>query len=228
MSLFTTLSTNLIAGSLAIAGSIGGVGAIAASNPAIKADFQSVQTAITAKDLGGYKTAKTQLINDTTKAETDQVNATTQDQLNTMSDKQIKMKATKDAITNNDYNAFKTNADQRMLTRVTDQAGFDKLVTINKAHLDQANKIADAIKNNDFSAFKTAESNEQTNETNDKQEKSGPAPTDTQLQTQFDKLAANYKANGSLPTDQKGFGRFGMGGRGNGGERGQVKEINKQ
>jgi hypothetical protein len=214
------LFNQLIASGIATV-ALGGAGMMANTNPAIKADIQSVQTAITNKDLSGYKSAEKQLVTDRSIDQNARIDGTTQDQLNTISDKQSKMKATQDAITNNDYNAFKANADQRMLTRVTDQAGFDKLVNGNKVHLDQANKIAEAIKSNDFAAFKRAESNEQTNETNDKQEKSRPAPTDVELQTQFDKLVANYKADGSLPADQKGFGGFGMGGRGHGGGRGK-------
>jgi hypothetical protein len=44
-------------------------------------------------------------------------------------------------------------------------------------------------------------------------------------------LVTNYKADGSLPTNEKGFGfggGFRMGGQDHGGERGQGLEINKQ
>jgi hypothetical protein len=218
MSLFTTLSTKLVASSLALAGGIGGVGAIAASNPTIQADFKNVETAITSKDLSAFKAAEKQLINDKTSEELSRVDSTTQDQLNSMSDRQTKGKATQDAINNNDYNAFKANANQQMLKRTPDQASFDKLVASNKARTDATNKISDAIKNNDFNAFKTAKTNEMQNAPANQNGKTRPTPTDAQLQTEFDKLVANYKANGSLPNQNEGMGMFGgMRGRHGGG-----------
>jgi hypothetical protein len=212
----------LIAGSMAVIG-LGGAGIMASTNPAIKADLASVQTAITNKDLSAYKTAEKQLITDRASAENTRVDATTQDQLNTISDKQAKGKAVQDAITNNEYDAFKANADQKMLQRVTDQAGFDKLVASSKARTEAINKISEAIKNNDFATFKSAELTEKT----DRGGKSRPAPTDVELQTRFDQLVANYKADGSLPRDQKGFGGFEMGGRGHGGGHGHNFEENR-
>lgn len=208
------LLNQLIAGGIA-AISLGGVAVTAATNPAIKADFTNVQTAMTNKDLGAYKTAEKQLVTDRSAAQNTKIDATTQDQLNTMSDKQAKSKATQDAITNNDYNAFKANASQQMLTRTPDQASFDKLVASNKARTDTMNQISDSIKNNDFNAYKTAVTTGEQNEPagNDANEKARPAPTDAQIQTQFDKLEAAFKADGTLPN-------LNMGGRGFGGEAG--------
>jgi hypothetical protein len=208
------MSIKLIAaGILAVAG-LTGATVFAATNPTIQANFTNVQTAIVNKDLTGYKTAKTQLINDRTTAQTTKVNATTQDQLDAMSEKLNKRKAIEAAITANDYNAFKAVADANMLKRTPDQASFDKLVSIQKAHADQITKIGEAIKNNDFNAFKVAESsqianrpldnNKNGNKKNEKSEKR-PAPTDAQLQAKFNKMVADYKANGTLPTDHKGM-----------------------
>jgi hypothetical protein len=195
---------------LAVAG-LSGATVFAATNPTIQANFKNVQTAIVNKDLTGYKSAKTQLINDKTTAETTKVNSTTQDQLNSMSDKVNKKTAVKAAITANDYNAFKAAADANMLKRNLDQASFDKLVANQKAHADQIAKIGEAVKNNDFNAFKAAESfqianrpvvnNKKGNKKNDN--KTGL--TDSQLQAKFNKMVADYKANGTLPTDHKGM-----------------------
>ena len=189
---------------LAVAG-LGGATVFAATNPTIQANFTNVQTAIVNKDLTGYKTAKIKLINDRTTVETSKVNATTQDELNAMADKLVKKTAVQDAIKANDYNAFKVIAGVNMLKRVPDQASFDKLVANQKAHADQIAKISDAIKNNDFNAFKTVEAAMMSNRPNDNNKKNDnrPAPTDAQLQAKFDKIVADYKANGKLPRDKK-------------------------
>lgn len=203
----------IVVGTMAVVG-LGGISAFAATNPTIQTDFKNVQTAITNKDLNAYKTAKNQLISDKTTAEANKVNATTQDQLNTMSDSQAKRLVVQTAITNNDYNAFKANADANMLKRTPDQASFDKLVASQKAHTAENQAMSDAIKNNDFNAFKTAQNTEQTSKQNDPNEVNNgkrPTPTDAQLQTRFDAMVAKYKADGSLPTDNKGMGI--MGGR---------------
>jgi hypothetical protein len=228
------MSIKLIAvGVLAVAG-LGGATVFAATNPTIQADFSKVQTAIVNKDLTSYKTAKTQLINDRTNVETARVNATTQDQLNAMSDKLAKRTAVQAAITANDYNAFKASADANMLKRVPDQASFDKLVANQKARTENLVKISEAVKNNDFNAFKVAEASMIANRPNDNNRKNDnrPAPTDAQLQTRFDKMVADYKANGKLPVDNKGMmGRGGMsddfGGEGFGGGRGHKGGMKK-
>jgi hypothetical protein len=205
------MSIKLItAGILAVAG-LTGATVFAATNPTIQTNFKNVQTAIVNKDLSGYKSAKTQLINDRTTAQTTKVNATTQDQLNAMSDKLNKRKAVEAAITANDYNAFKAAADANMLKRTPDQSSFDKLVANQKARADILAKIGETIKNNDFNAFKTAVNSKLQNRTlninknGNKKNENRPAPTDSQLQARFDKLVADYKANGTLPTDHKGM-----------------------
>ncbi|MBC7471865.1 MAG: hypothetical protein H7196_01165 [candidate division SR1 bacterium] len=212
----------LIAGSMAVVG-LGGAGMMASNNPTIKADFTNVQTAITNKNLSAYKTAEKQLISDRTSSEITRIDASTQDQLNTMSDRQAKRKAVQDAITNNDYNAFKANAGHSIFKRVTDQASFDKLVAGNKTQIESKAKESDAIKNNDFAAFKVVKHSEQANEMNNKNSRTRETLTDAELQIRFDQLVANYKADGSLPSDQKEkeFRDFEMGGRGHGGGHGQ-------
>jgi hypothetical protein len=230
MSILGAFGAKFVAGSLVAVAGIGGVAAFAMSNPTIQADYKAVQTSIMSKDLSGYKTNKAKLITDEAQAQTDKVNATTQDQLNTMSDKQTKNKATQDAIKNNDYAAFKANADQRMLQRVNSQDAFTKLVNSSKARTDQLLKLDEAIKNNDSTSYvaivKAGEANEPTNpNSNGKTEKQ---MTDAQIQTRFDKEEASYKADGSLPSQRMGGMRGGYegenGGRngmyGNGGHRG--------
>ena len=191
----------VVAGLMTVAG-LTGVSAFAMTNPTIQADIKNVQTAIANKDLTGYKTAKTQLITDQTKVQTDKVNATTQDQLNTMADHQAKSKARMTALTNNDLNEFNANSGKQV-----DQATFDKMVANNKTRMDEMNKLSDTIKNNDFNTFKTLE---QTNMSmkgnkgnrgnkNNKYGQTRTAPTDAQLQTKFDQMVSDYKANGTLP-----------------------------
>lgn len=225
------MSIKLItAGVLAVAG-LGGATVFAATNPTIQSNFANIQTAILNKDLSSYKTAKTQLINDKKTTETTKVNETTQAQLDAMSDKLNKRKAIEAAITANDYNAFKAAADANMLKLTPDQAFFDKLVANQKAHADQIAKIGEAIKNNDFNAFKLAESYQTDNRPMDnskngnKKNDKRPVPTDAQLQAKFNKMVADYKANGTLPTDHKGMmgtdhGRDDFGGEGFGYGRG--------
>ncbi len=224
------MSINTIAaGVLAVAG-LGGATVFAATNPAFQADIKNVQTSIVNKDLTSYKTAKTQLINDRATAKTTEVNATTQDQLNAISDKQAKRTAIQTAITNNDYNAFKANADARMLARTPDQASFDKLVANQKARSLEIAALSDAIKNNDFNAFKTLENNEQKDPNKPNHGKREVTKTDTELKARFDQMVADYKATGALPSDNKSMmgGHDGMddfGDEGFGGGRGH-KSIN--
>jgi hypothetical protein len=222
------MSINQIAaGVLAVAG-IGGVSAFASNNLTIQNDFKAVQTAITNKDLSAFKTAKTQLVNDKSTEEIAEINSTTQDQLNTIADRQAKMTATQTAIANNDYNAFKTNADQRMLKQVPDQASFDKLVTEIKARTDAMNQINIAIQNNDFNTFKTAEASMQNLHGSDnKSGKTRPTPTDAQIQARFDKMVANYKATGQLPSNKSGMEMMGERGGYFGGKREKQGNWNK-
>jgi hypothetical protein len=230
MSILSSLSTKIVVGSLAIVGGIGGVSALASTNPTIQTDLSNVKAAITSKDLSAFKTAQTQLINDKAKTEIDRVNSTTQDQLNEMSDRQVKQQAVQDAIKNNDYNEFKSNADTRILEKVNSQEAFDKLVAAEKIRAEQITKIDDAIKNNDslayIAAVKALAANKPT-DTNNANRPARPTPTDAQIQAQFDKLVAAYKADGSLPSQNDrmmGFGGgMGMkGGRGHGGSEGKM------
>jgi hypothetical protein len=227
MSLFTSLTTKIAASSLLVVGGVGGFVTLAASNPTLQKDIANVQTAITNKDLPAYKSAKLQLNNDKSAARASEINATTQDQLNTLAERTAKQKATQEAITNKDYNAFTANADQKMLSRVNSQAEFDKLVVRNSARVDRLNKESEAIKNNDFNAYKSAVQLAEKNEVaddNSSHQKSGIAPTDAQIQSRFDKQVAQYKADGTLPNSNNGImlggrgHRGGLGGDGMGGK----------
>ena len=213
-----SINKKIVAGALVIVAGISGVSAFAMSNPTIQADFKAVQNAITSKDLGAYKTAKTQLANDKKDAEVTKINTTTQDQLNTISDRQTKSQARINALTSNDLTAFNSNSN-----KAVDQATFDKMVANNKTRLETMNKISDAIKNNDFNTFKSIEQNKMNEmkanhpnkKGNDKQDHKNL--TDAQLQTRFDKMVADYKATGQLPTQDLGFGmRSDKGGLGEG------------
>ena len=149
-----------------------------------------------------------------------------------MSDRQAKMKATQDAITNNDYNAFKANADSRMLAHTPDQASFDKLVEQNKQMKANKEKEIQAIKDGNFDAYKAAETEEKTmmdaNKPSNDNRGTRPTKTDADIKTEFDQLVAAYRADGSLPDTNMGFGgkEFGAKGR-HGGGHGQNFENDK-
>jgi hypothetical protein len=197
------LATKLLAGGmLALGIGAGTLGAVSTANRT------AIDTAITNKDLTAYKSA-------TIQAATDAANNLTQDQLNTLSDRKAKMLAVQTAIDNNDYTAFKASADTRMLARVTTQAQFDTLVTNNKTEKAEQEVINTAIKNNDFAAFKAARLAD--NDT-DNNKGNRPVPTDAQLQTRFDAMVAQYKADDTLP-QVRGNGMEGFGG-GRGGRHG--------
>ncbi len=228
MSLFTPLAAKFAAGAVIAAGSIGGFTALASTNPVVQQNLVNLQTAITNKNLGDYKNAKISLIDEKSKTAKDAVNNTTQDQLNTLSDRQAKFKLVQDAIDANDYPKFQANADANMLKRVPDQASFDKMVASNKARKDAVNKLSEDIKNNDAGAYKAdvisqqqAEQARHTNNTNNQgTQKTRPTPTDAQLQARFDKAVVAYKADGTLPNSNKrGIGIEGS--FGHGGGRGQ-------
>jgi hypothetical protein len=187
---------------------LAGVAASAQNNTNLTDVRTRVETALVSKNLTDWKSASKELANS-------EIDATTQEQLNTKSDRYTAHKAVDTAITNNDYEAFKKSADERMLTRVTSQADFDKLVADKKAKTEYQIKVAETIKNNDFNAFKELSKNKPTRTLTDGRgnDNNRPTPTDEQFQTRFNEMVAQYKADGSLPTDDKGFG---MGGHGKG------------
>lgn len=126
----------------------------------------------------------------------------------------------KAAIEANDYTKLSTT-EQAKIT--TDQ--FAKMVTMSATMQAGKTAIETAIKNNDFTAFKSAHTTMKTAmeankpaDANDS-DKSRPEPTDAQLQTQFDKMVASYKADGSLPE----MGMRGQGMNGKTGEKGMMK-----
>lgn len=217
------MSLKIITASILAVAGLTSATVFASTNPTIQANFTNLQTAITNKDLAGYKTAKTELINSRKTNELTRINATTQEELNSLGDKQAKWLAVQTAITNNDYNAFRTSADAKMLARTPDQANFDKLVAGQKAHIASELKESEAIKNNDFNAYKLAESEEVNNRTlnNTNNKKSNrPAQTEAEMKTRFDQMVSDYKATGTLPSDSKGF--FDGHGMGDYGDKGFV------
>ncbi len=238
MSIFSKLGTKVTLGALGLVGIAGGVTTLAATNPAIQNNFKAVETAIVSKDLGAYKTALIQ------KA-TDRGNSTTQEQLNTMADRQLKQKAVFEAIKNNDYNAFKTSADARALSHTPDQASFDKLVKMAKDKVDELTKLDVAVIANDSSAYIKAVKEHEANkpmDMNDKMNKdhSDKIPKDAKIQTRFDKDRANYVADSTIlpSTHINNKGNFGggmdgksRGHRGQGGDssgtRDGINDMNK-
>jgi hypothetical protein len=98
MSKFTTISTKLAMGGLALIAVAGGITAFATTNST------PVQDAINNKDLSAYRTALIQ-------GATERGNATTQEQLNTMADKMATRKADMlkldEAVKNNDFEVYK-------------------------------------------------------------------------------------------------------------------------
>ena len=211
MSIFSTLGTKLAVGAIGIASLAGGTVAFAATNPTIQNDIKAVQSAIVSKDLNAYKTAANQLSTDKNKAKANKINATTQDELNTMADKQAKQKATQDAITNNDYNAFKANADARILTKITDQASFDKLVTSNKVRVNALAQLDAAVIANDASAYIKVAKNMESSEPLKGNGHVKKVQTDDQILTRFDKDRQAYLADNTVLPSTNFKGRFGMG-----------------
>jgi hypothetical protein len=204
------VSTKILTGALLAIG-IGGTGAAFALSPTVQKDVQAVQSALSSKDFGAFKSA-------TIQAATDRVNSMTQDQFDKLSTNYTQHKAAQDAIAAGDYIAFQNSGDTRMLKRITTEEQFRTAVSEYTTRKAAQASVNETIKNNDFAAYKTAISqlmNARKQDSGDTNGPSRPQPTDAQLQTRFDTLVANYKADGSLPTED-GFGRFGMMGMGRG------------
>jgi hypothetical protein len=183
-----------------------GIGSLAANAQTINSD--ALKTAIQNRDLAAFKKA----IVDRAQQNAD---STTQDELNKRADSLAQHEKVATDISNNDYEAFKKDADPRMLAKVTSQDAFTKLVESTKARKTIQDKIVQAVKDNNFEAFKSAqaevralhdaeEAQEPAN-SSDKRNSNRAAPTDAELQTRFDKLVTQYKTDGSLP-DQHGLG----------------------
>ena len=206
MYMSTTLIATKLLASAGIALSLGGMGFAAAQNPTLQADMKAVETAITNKDFTAWKSASIQ-------AATDRINATTEDQFNKLSNNVSQHKAAQEAIANNDYTAFKNSGDTKMLKRITTEDQFKQLVSDYQSRKSAQQAMNEAIKNNDFVAYKAAWSSlRSTFDENKDTQRTRPQPTDAELQTRFDALVKQYKADGSLP-DADGFGPgiFGMG-----------------
>lgn len=211
MSIISTLGTKLAVGAIGIASLAGGTVAFAATNPAIQSDVKAVQSAIAAKDLDAYKTAAIQLSTDKNKSRVDKINTTTQDELNVMADHEAKQKAAQDAITNNDYNAFKANANAKILAKITDQASFDKLVASNKARVDALAQLDAAVIANDASSYIKVVKNMESSEPLKGNGHVKKVQTDAKIQTRFDKDRQSYLADNTMLPSSNFEGRFGMG-----------------
>lgn len=203
-----TAKKMVIGGVLALALVAGGL--TVSANPVSTSNWNSIQSAIQNKDLNAFRSA-------TIQAATERANSVTQEQLNTMADKLSDRQAVKDAINANDYEAFKKVAGEKMLERVNTQEEFNQLVTRNNERKAAMTQVDEAVKNNDFNAYKTAltnlkESRPEGMRGGDRGERR--TPTDAQLQARFDELVAQYKADGTLPSDKPfGMGMKGMMGR---------------
>jgi hypothetical protein len=187
-----------------------GIGTLAANAQTNNSD--TVRTAIQNRDLTAFKKA----VVDRAQYHAD---STTQDDLNKRADNLAKHEAVKTAIDNNDYEAFKSNADPRMLAKVNSQEAFTKLVESSKQMKAIQDKVDQAVKDNNFDAFKAAktemkalrdaEEAQEPADSSDKRNSNRAAPTEAEMKTRFDKLVAQYKADGSLPSTRgigHGFG----------------------
>jgi hypothetical protein len=202
-----------------------GIGSLVANAQTSNSD--ALKTSIQNRDLTAFKKA----IVDRAQHHAD---STTQDDLNKRADNLAKHDAVKTAIDNNDYEAFKSNANSRMLAKVNSQDAFTKLVESTKQMKVIQDKVDQAVKDNNFEAFKAAQAEMKTlhdsreaNEPADANEKTRVAPTEAEMKTRFDKLVAQYKADGSLPSSRgmghgfgDDFGGEGHQGRGQGRGRG--------
>lgn len=198
--IYTTLALTALAVSLT------GLGVMSLAH-----NNQAMKDMLVKGDYTGYKSA----LVESGKKKADKL---TESKFNEMSKKAQSMEATKKAIEEGNYENFKKSADARMLAKVTSQADFDKLVAEFKSAKAIQDKITQAIKDNNFEAFKSAHTEMKTlRESNKSSNKEGKtnktAPTDEQLKSKFDKLVAQYKADGSLPSkvmmkgSKGGFGR---------------------
>jgi hypothetical protein len=195
MSILHNISPKIIA-SLVGVSALGGLAVSAANTTQLSDQVAKVQSALISKDLNAWKTASIDLA-------TAKINSTTQEQLNTKSERYASRTAVNDAIEKGDYESFKKSADQRMLSRIASKEDFDKLVSYKKVMQEHLVKVADAVKKNDFDAFKNLAKNKPTpTPKGDKNPtKQRPTPSDEQLKTRFDAMVAAYKADGTLPTD---------------------------
>jgi hypothetical protein len=163
-----------------------------------------IESALVSKNLADWKSS-------TKEASNTRIDATTQEELDTMSDKYTKHQAVENAIKNNDYEAFKQSADSNMLARVNSQETFNTLVTEHKTREEFHNKITETIKNNDFNTYQELMKNKPTSTLKkDDDSRTRPEPTEEELKTRFEKQVADYKADGSLPGDDKFMTRGGF------------------
>jgi hypothetical protein len=221
MSIINSIGSKAVIGMAILAAGVGGVAVLANHNGPYSKMNDKVHSAIVNKDLTQYKAAQTETINQEKKAELDKVNSMTQEQFDTMADKHIKLTAARKAIADNDYEAFKANADDKMLSKITDQVSFDKMVANQKARAEHQAKVTEAVKTNNFDLFKQAISEREANHPKKDEDSSRPEPSEAELKTRFDKMVENFKKNGVISQ-----GREGMKKGKNGGINRMSKDIN--
>jgi|GEM_PF-5232381 len=109
--------------------------------------------------------------------------------------------AVQKAIETGDYAAFR----EAMIAQIATEAEFQKRVAAHKAHALALTAMQTAIKNNDFAAFKKANEDMRAammslNAENDDTPKT---PNEEQMKKHFEKMIAQYKADGTLPEEMR-------------------------
>lgn len=118
--------------------------------------------------------------------------------------------AVQKAIESGDYAAFR----EAMIAQIPTEAEFQKRVAAHKAHAVALTAIQTAIKNNDFAAFQKAHTDMKAtmSEFHTENGITPKTPDADQMKKHFDEMVAQYKADGTLPTE------FGKGEMKKGGE----------
>jgi len=217
----------LVASLIAVAGTALTVTAVNAA-PRINAVMRdsSVVAAVKAGDLDGFKkAAKT--------AADAQINATTQDQLNTMKARQDTRQAVQDAIKDNNFVAYqKATANDKHRIGIT-QAQFDKIVTRYNAKAAVEAKLTTAAKANDKAAFTTVLTEWHTAQDANRPARTDasgnvvtrPALTQAHIDEEWTKALADVTAGNSVTLGGDKMGRHRFGG-GMGGHRGHGSMMN--
>lgn len=122
----------------------------------------------------------------------------------------MRSEAVKKALESGDYTAFR----EAMIAQIPTEADFQKQVAAHKAHIVALTAIQTAVKNNDFVAFQKAHETMKTamSEVYGEDGVTPKTPDATQMKKHFDEMVAQYKADGTLPTE------FGKGEMKKGGE----------
>jgi hypothetical protein len=182
------LYTTLAVGAFGLL-TIGGIGA-----SAHVLGNSEARAALLNKDFNGFKAA---IVKNAQK----RVDNLSQADFDKMSDKANEMQKINETIEKNDYEAFKKVANEKMLTQVTSQEDFNKLVEKRKSVVSNNNKIAAAIKNNNFDQYKSAISEIETGR--NKNSRGDRRNIEEVVKIRFDRMVEQYKKDGTLPQDNK-------------------------